>query len=188
MCDSVFGTRDLCFWPRNDTEPLETEACLAWQVISDYKSRVYSRNNQTKKRNFPPPGKKSIFQAFTTEKRICCVLICNPMGFLFCLRYFAWQAWFWNGLCNYPIWFVEVIPLFFGWIACVCIGNPISRFYRKVAKVSSNRGSGRRQSAMAGRWMTTIGFDFFSVGVRGLFAPVEKITLRRCSNKKIGSE
>lgn len=31
----------------------------------------------------PPPGKKSIFQAFTTEKRICCVLICNPMGFLF---------------------------------------------------------------------------------------------------------
>lgn len=32
---------------------------------------------------FPPPGKKSIFQAFTTEKRICCVLICNPMGFLF---------------------------------------------------------------------------------------------------------
>ena len=36
--------------------------------------------------------------------------------------------------------------------------------------------------------MTTIGFDFFSVGVRGLFAPVEKITLRRCSNKKIGSE
>ena len=31
----------------------------------------------------PPPGKKSMFQAFTTEKRICCVLICNPMGFLF---------------------------------------------------------------------------------------------------------
>lgn len=44
------------------------------------------------KAQFPPPGKKSIFQAFTTEKRICCVLICNPMGFCsigFCLRYFA---------------------------------------------------------------------------------------------------
>jgi hypothetical protein len=39
----------------------------------------------TKQKNAisPPPGKKSIFQAFTTEKRICCVLICNPMGFLF---------------------------------------------------------------------------------------------------------
>ena len=66
---------------RHRTSGNRSLSCLAGHLGN--KSRVYSRNNQTKKRNFPPPGKKSIFQAFTTEKRICCVLICNPMGFLF---------------------------------------------------------------------------------------------------------